>query len=268
MKQPLAFNQVIGNSVAIERIKREIADNNGLPGCVFFLQGETGNGKTMIANIIADLAKNDGADVHDEDKIDCNDDDTVAWYLDTIKSLATNPTFIGGYSVFIFNECDRLSVENVSRFKTTFDAIQKAKNAGKIPPVAIIFTTAKTIKTVNPSFQKHWHEFISRCAYCEVGVTRDELNEHFEKVTGGALTNVAFKIPELSVRYAWRYVKNNDYPIIDVMPEPESFVLPEAQVKARIEMVDVKIGTPAHGSLIGRQFQTAPSVRVVIAYRV
>ena len=58
-KTPKAFNQVIGNVAAIERIKREVADNNGLGGCVFFLQGETGNGKTMIANIIADIADGD-----------------------------------------------------------------------------------------------------------------------------------------------------------------------------------------------------------------
>jgi len=96
MKKPQAFNQVIGNGVAIERIKREIADNNGLPGCVFFLQGETGNGKSMMADLIADLARAEGADIHDEEQIDCNNDEKIAWYLDTIKSLATKPTFIGG----------------------------------------------------------------------------------------------------------------------------------------------------------------------------
>ena len=58
-REPVAFNQVIGNVAAIERIKTEIADKNGLGGCVFFLQGETGNGKTMLADIIADMADGD-----------------------------------------------------------------------------------------------------------------------------------------------------------------------------------------------------------------
>ena len=52
MTQPKAFNQIIGNGAAIERIKSAIAENNGLGGCVFFLQGETGNGKTLLADII------------------------------------------------------------------------------------------------------------------------------------------------------------------------------------------------------------------------
>jgi ATP-dependent Clp protease ATP-binding subunit ClpA len=56
---PKAFKQVIGNSAAIDRIKSAIAENNGLGGCVFFLQGETGNGKTMLADIIADMADGD-----------------------------------------------------------------------------------------------------------------------------------------------------------------------------------------------------------------
>jgi len=67
--QPRAFNQVIGNTAAIERIKSAIAENNGLGGCVFFLQGETGNGKTLLADIIADMA---GGDVY---RPNCNDDD-------------------------------------------------------------------------------------------------------------------------------------------------------------------------------------------------
>ena len=87
-KTPKAFNQVIGNVAAIDRIKREIADNHGLGGCVFFLQGETGNGKTMLANIIADIA--DG-DVY---RPNCNDDDKVKYFFDTIKSLAMTPIYL------------------------------------------------------------------------------------------------------------------------------------------------------------------------------
>ena len=227
--QPKAFNQVIGNTAAIERIKSAIAENNGLGGCIFFLQGETGNGKTMLADIIANLAVD--ADVYDEKRIDCNDDEKIAHLFETIKSLALTPSLTGTLSIFIFNEADRLSVENVSRFKTVVDVIKKVQGAGKVPPVCIIFTTAKTKDTVNPNFQKHWDEFVTRCVFCKVGVTKDELNAHFAKVTGGAIENIAYKIKVQSVRAAWAYVKENNLPILDVMPVPESFVLPKSDGK-------------------------------------
>jgi len=53
---PTAFNQVIGNVAAIERIKREIEKRSGLGGCFFFLQGESGTGKSMLADILASMA--------------------------------------------------------------------------------------------------------------------------------------------------------------------------------------------------------------------
>ena len=152
MATPKNFNQVIGNVAAIERIKSAITENNGLGGCVFFLQGETGNGKTMLADIIADMA--DG-DVY---RPNCNDDEEVAMMMETIETHAKTPAIWGGLSVFIFDECDRLSVENVSNFKTAFDVIHRLKNTGKVPPVVIIFTTAKTKETVNPAFRVHWDE--------------------------------------------------------------------------------------------------------------
>jgi replication-associated recombination protein RarA len=92
MTQPKSFNQVIGNVAAIERIKSAIAENSGLGGCVFFLQGETGNGKTMFADIIADLA--DG-DVY---RAECNNGDEVAKYMDEIKTHAKTPPLCGGLS--------------------------------------------------------------------------------------------------------------------------------------------------------------------------
>jgi transcriptional regulator with PAS, ATPase and Fis domain len=66
--KPQAFNQVIGNGAAIDRIKREITKRNGLGGCLFFLQGEAGNGKSMLAKIITGLDPD--ADVYDERRID------------------------------------------------------------------------------------------------------------------------------------------------------------------------------------------------------
>ena len=131
MATPVAFNQVIGNSAAIDRIKSAITENNGLGGNVFFFRGGTGNGKTMLADIIAEMA--DG-DVY---RPDCNDDDDVAKIMDVIKTFARTPGLIGGLSVFIFDEVDRMSVENVSRFKTAFDVIHREKNSGKTPPIPV-----------------------------------------------------------------------------------------------------------------------------------
>ena len=237
MTQPRSFNQVIGNVAAIDRIKSAITENNGLGGCVFFLQGETGNGKTMLADIIADIA--DG-DVY---RPNCNDKEEVEKMLEAIKTYARTPSVFGGLSVFIFDEADRLSIENIANFKTAFDAIHRAKNDGRVPPVVVIFTTAKTKETVNSSFRHHWDELVTRCILCKVGVTSDELNDHFAKVTGGALPNVAMKIKVQSVRAAWDYVKEHKLPVLDIMPEAEAFVLPEP-CKRHVESVSNKISTP------------------------
>ena len=228
MTQPRSFNQIIGNVTAIERIKSAITEHNGLGGCVFFLQGETGNGKTMLADIIADIA--DG-DVY---RPNCNDDEEVAKMLDIIKTFARTPSIFGGLSVFIFDECDRLSVENISNFKTAFDTIHRVKNTGKTPPVVIIFTTAKTKETVNPSFRQHWDELVTRCIPCKVGITKDELNNHFAQITGGAITDISRKINVQSVRAAWDYIKEHHLPITDITPAAEPFVLPESP-KKRVE---------------------------------
>jgi len=223
MTQPRALNQVIGNAVAIDRIRSEIAENGGLAGCVFFLQGKTGNGKTMLADIIADMA--DG----DVFRPNCNDNEGVEKMMERIETFSKTPNMFGGLSVFIFDECDRLSVENISNFKIAFDVIHREKMAGKKPPVVVIFTTAQSKESVNPSFRKHWDEFASRCVYCEIGITKEELNEHFAKVSGGAVVDISERITVHSVREAWKYLTGHGIQALDVAPEAEAFVLPENQ---------------------------------------
>ena len=120
--------------------------------------------------------------------------------------------------------------------------------------MVVIFTTAQTKDTVNPAFKKHWDEFVTRCVFCKVGVTKDELNKHFAKVTDGAVENIAWKIKIHSVRAAWEYVKSNNLPVIDVMPEPEPFVLPESE-KRRIGAVESNVCTPKRKSGVPKKQQ-------------
>ena len=103
MTKPQNLNQIIGNSVAIERIRKAIVENNGLGGCVFMLQGATGNGKTLIADILANMT--DG-DVY---RPDSTRDSETGDMIEHIKTLAGVPSMFGGLSVFIFDECDTLN---------------------------------------------------------------------------------------------------------------------------------------------------------------
>jgi hypothetical protein len=111
--------------------------------------------------------------------------------------------------------------------------------------VVIIFTTAKTKEQLTATQQKHWDELCTRCIRCPIGVTQDELNNHFTKITGGECTNIADKIPVQSVRAAWEHIKANGYPIRDVETESDSFVLPESDRK-RVDSVRVPIDIALH----------------------
>jgi len=233
MKQPQNLNEVIGNGIAIERLRKAITDNHGLGGLVIMLQGQTGNGKTLIADILAGMA--DG-DVY---RPDCTRDADTGDMIEHIKSLAGIPSMFGGLSVFIFDECDRLSSENIARLKTTIDSIERRKSRGESVSVMLIFTTAKVKDQLTDTQKKHWDELVTRCVLCPVGVTKDELNDYFAKATGGELTNISWKIRVQSVRAAWEYVKANGYSVVDVPVESEPFVLPESGGK-RVGFVSTK----------------------------
>jgi hypothetical protein len=236
MKQPQHLNEVIGNGVAIERLRKAITENHGLGGLVIMLQGQTDNGKTLIADILASMA--DG-DVY---RPDCTRDADTGVMIEHIKTLAGTRSMYGDLPVFIFDECDRLSGENIARLKTVVDLIERRKSRGESVSVVVIFTTAKTKEELKgKEIYKHWDELVTRCVYCPIGVTKDELNDYFAKATDGAVTNISWQIRTHSVRAAWEYVKTNGYSVVDVPVDSERqclepFVLPESTGK-KVEWV-------------------------------
>jgi len=154
--------------------------------------------------------------------------DCIETMLLNLKEHCKIASILGGLSVYIFNEVDRWSVGNIALFKDVQDHLKKVQN----PQFVVICTTAKKKDTVNPAFRLHWDEFVDRCTYVTVGVTADELNEYFAKVTDGAVENISFKIRSTSVRKAWEYCETNALPIIDTMPAPETFILPSGRKKS------------------------------------
>ena len=137
--RPEDFSQIVGNKQAIARIERAIQMNDGSAnGLVFLLTGATGNGKTLIADMLADVI--DG-DVY---RPDCTEDSRTADVINLVKTHARTGAWYTGTSVFIFDEADRLSPNNIAKLKITVDYIDTCRREGKLCPVVLIFTTAKT----------------------------------------------------------------------------------------------------------------------------
>jgi replication-associated recombination protein RarA len=51
---PTTFQDMVGNKKTIDRIYRAVDDNDGFGGLVIMLLGQTGNGKTLLADIMAE----------------------------------------------------------------------------------------------------------------------------------------------------------------------------------------------------------------------
>jgi Holliday junction resolvasome RuvABC ATP-dependent DNA helicase subunit len=71
MTKPQNINEIIGNSAMKDRLQKAITENNGLGGLVIMLQGKTGNGKTLTAEILAGMASDQGGQFIDPTE-DCS----------------------------------------------------------------------------------------------------------------------------------------------------------------------------------------------------
>ena len=100
--RPTTFADVIGNQKAITRIYRAVDDNDGFGGLVLMLTGQTGNGKTLLADIMA--AEVDGALY----RPDCTRDGETAILIDQIKQDVMQDTMFAHQTIYIFDEADKL----------------------------------------------------------------------------------------------------------------------------------------------------------------
>jgi type I site-specific restriction-modification system R (restriction) subunit len=117
-------------------------------------------------------------------------------------------------SVYILDEADKLSPDNIAKLKTTIDMIDRRRQQNLPCNVTAIFTSAKTKSQLTTTQQNHWDELCTRCLICKVGVTADEINTYFAKMTRGKVTDISRRIFVLSMRSAWDYIDEHDIRIV------------------------------------------------------
>jgi replication-associated recombination protein RarA len=136
--RPTALDDVVGDKTAIDRIYRSVNDNDGFGGLVFMLQGKTGNGKTLLADIIANSI--DG----ELYRPNCTKDSETAVMIDQIRRDVRQCSMFSNQSVYIFDEADKLHPDNIANLKTAIDAIDRRRQDKQPCNVTVIFTSAKT----------------------------------------------------------------------------------------------------------------------------
>jgi len=206
--KPNRLSQIVGNRAAIDRIERAVDQNDGFGGLVIMLTGKTGNGKTLIADLIADMI--DG----ELYRPDCTKDAETAVFIDQMKQDISTRFMFSAQSVYILDEADKLSPDNIAKLKTTIDAIDRKRQQNLPCHVTVIFTSAKKKEQLSDAQKKHWDELTTRCIRCEVGVTADELNAYFAKMTRGKVKDMSRRLSArytvLSMRAAWDYIDEHD----------------------------------------------------------
>jgi MoxR-like ATPase len=206
--RPGTFENVVGNKKAIDRIYRAIDDNNGFGGLVFMLLGKTGNGKTLLADIIAGYI--DG----ELYRPNCTKDAETASMIDQIRRDTKQCSMFSNQSVYIFDEADKLHPDNIANLKTAIDGIDRRRQE-KLPcKVTVIFTSAKTKEQLTSIQQGHWDELCTRCITCKLGILPEELDEYFATLTGGKVPNISRQIKVQSMRAAWEYIEDEGIEII------------------------------------------------------
>lgn len=205
--RPTMLKQVVGNRKAIKRIYRTIDDNDGFDGLVFMFTGKTGNGKTLIADILANEI--DGTLY----RPDCTKDAETAVLIDQIKRDVVQISLLSNHAVYIFDEADKLHPDNIAKLKTAIDAIDRRRQADLPCSVTVMFTSAKTKDQLTPVQRLHWDELYTRCIACKIAVLPEEIDAYFAIITGGRIKNMSKRISVCSMRAAWEYVENKGVPL-------------------------------------------------------
>jgi len=172
------------------------------------LLGQTGNGKTLIADIIARYI--DG----ELYRPNCTKEAETAALIDQIRRDTKQCTLYSNQSIYIFDEADKLHPSNIANLKMAIDQIDRRRQENLLCKVTVIFTSAKTKEQLTPIQQGHWDELCTRCITCKLGITPEELDGYFATLTGGKVPNISKRIPVHSMRSAWEYIEDNEIGIV------------------------------------------------------
>jgi len=207
--RPATFADVVGNQKTINRIYRAVDDNDGFGGLVIMFTGQTGNGKTLLADMIA--ADIDGTLY----RPDCTKDAETAEIIDLLKRNVMQDSLLSDHTVYILDEADKLHPNNIAKLKTVIDTIDRRRQANYPCSVTVIFTSAKTKSQLTPVQQSHWDELSTRCIVCKMEITPAELDVYFATLTGKKVPNISKRLPVCSMRAAWEYIEENEIVLVD-----------------------------------------------------
>ena len=206
--RPTTYQNIIGNGKTLNRIYRAVDDNDGFGGLVIMLVGITGNGKTLLADIIA---RDIDGDLY---RPDCTKDAETAAMIDHARQDITQNSMFGNQSVYIFDEADKLHPDNIAKLKTMIDLIDRRRQENLPCNVTMIFTSAKTKSKLTRVQQGHWDELCTRCITCKMDILPPELDSYFANLTGGTVLDISKRISVRSMRAAWEYIEENGIGIV------------------------------------------------------
>ena len=207
--KPTRLTDVVGNAKALSRIDKAVDQNDGFGGLVLMLTGKTGNGKTLIADLIANAI---GGDLY---RPNCAAESEMNTSIENLKRHIAVRSLYAPQSVYILDEADRLAVDNIARLKVAIDMIDRRRQEGRECNVTVIFTTAQNTKYLTEKQKKHWDEFASRCIQCEIDVLASEMDKYFSDLTGGTVTDISKRIKVQSMRAAWEWIDANDIDVVE-----------------------------------------------------
>ena len=207
--RPTSYQNIVGNQKTIDRIYRAVDDNDGFGGLVIMLLGKTGNGKTLLADMIA---KDINGDLY---RPDCTKDAETGIAIDQARRDITQSNMFYNQSVYVFDEADKLHPNNIAKLKTMIDSIDRRRQENLPCNVTVIFTSAKSKSQLTGTQQAHWDELCTRCITCKMDILPQELDSYFARLTGGRVQDISRRITVRSMRAAWEYIEASDIDIVE-----------------------------------------------------